>query len=218
MFLVTIPNEKGRMTDRKTHWENVFTSKSPLAVSWYQKEPTLSLKLIGAARLQKYAPLIDVGGGASALVDGLVNAAYTSVSVLDVSASAMQHARDRLAGRAVGVTWIEADVTRFDPPQQYRLWHDRAVFHFLTDADDRKRYVATLKKALSPGGRVVMQTFAVGGPQKCSGLDIVQYDARKLLGELGEDFDLLESGREVHTTPMGARQKFAWFQLDYKPA
>jgi SAM-dependent methyltransferase len=206
------------MSDRKEHWDSVYAGKSPLEVSWYQSAPVPSLKLIGAMELDKDAALIDVGGGASTLVDALVDSGYTAVTVLDVSFRALRHAQARLGARAGSVEWIEADVTDFIPKQHYRLWHDRAVFHFLTDAGDRKRYVTTLKRALQPGGHLVLQTFAVGGPRKCSGLDIVQYDEPRLLDELGADFELLDSGREVHVTPAGNDQEFAWFKLARKPS
>lgn len=205
------------MTDRKKHWENVYTTKPSTEVSWYQATPDLSLRLIRDTGLNKDAPLIDVGGGASTLVDALCEQAYTATTVLDVSASALAHARDRLVDRAPAVQWIEMDITVFNPPHRYQLWHDRAVFHFLTDQTDRARYVETMKKSLQPGGHVIIMTFAIGGPQKCSGLDIVQYDAEKLQMELGNSFKLLESGYEIHKTPAGSEQKFAWFRLRYTP-
>jgi cyclopropane fatty-acyl-phospholipid synthase-like methyltransferase len=204
------------MSDRKTHWEKVYAGKSPREASWYQANPALSLELIGDAKLGKDAALIDVGGGASTLVDALLENGHTAVTVLDISAQAMRHAQTRLGASAGGVEWIEADVTEFVPPRQYQLWHDRAVFHFLTDAGDRKRYVANLKQSLAPGGQVIMQAFAVGGPKKCSGLDIVQYNANKLLTELGPAFKMLQSGHEIHVTPAGGEQAFAWFKLCFE--
>ena len=201
------------MSERKTHWENVYRDKSPLAVSWYQREPRLSLALIDKAALALDAPLIDVGGGASTLVDSLCDRGHTNISVLDVSAAALAHSRNRLGERGGNVHWYEADITRFRPPQRFALWHDRAVFHFLTEPADRQSYVKVLKKSLQPGGQVVMLTFAIDGPAKCSGLDIVQYDEEKMTTELGAGFELLESGREVHITPAGNQQRFAWFRL-----
>lgn len=205
------------MTDRKTHWENVYTNKPETEVSWYQPKPDLSLRLIRDTGLDKDSPLVDVGGGASTLVDALCEQAYTAITVLDVSASALTLARMRLGDRAVGVQWIETDITAFEPSRRYQLWHDRAVFHFLTDNKDRARYVEAMQKTLLPGGHVIIMTFAIGGPKKCSGLDIVQYDAEKLQMELGNSFKLLESGYEVHKTPAGGEQKFAWFRLRYMP-
>lgn len=201
------------MTDRKTHWENVYANSSPLRVSWYQEEPTLSLQLIRNTGIDLDAPLIDVGGGASLLVDRLCEEGYTNVGVLDVSATALDHARARFAGKECGVEWYEEDVTCFDPPHRYWLWHDRAVFHFLTARVDREKYVAVLKQTLEPGGHLIIMAFAIGGPQKCSGLDIVQYDANKLTQELGPGFELLETGYEVHVTPAGNEQKFMYFHL-----
>lgn len=205
------------MIDRKEHWEHVYTTRPPAEVSWYQAMPDLSLRLIRDTGLDKDSPLIDVGGGASMLVDALCDQAYTATTVLDVSASALAHARERLGDQAGAVQWIETDITVFDPPHRYQLWHDRAVFHFLTDRADRARYVETVKKALQPGGHVIIMTFATGGPKKCSGLDIVQYDAEKLQHELGNDFTQHDSGHELHKTPLGGEQKFAWFRLVYMP-
>ena len=205
------------MPDRKTHWENVYGSKSSLEVSWYQKEPTLCLRLIQNTGLAHDAPIIDVGGGASTLVDCLCENGFTNISVLDVSAQALTHAKLRLADNACDVKWHEADVTEFAPPHPFSLWHDRAVFHFLTAKEDRDRYVGVLKRALEPGGHLIIMTFAVDGPEKCSGLDIVQYDAEKLMAALGEGFDLIENGYEAHITPAAKVQKFAYFHFIRKP-
>jgi SAM-dependent methyltransferase len=201
------------MSERKDHWEKVYRDKSPLAVSWYQREPDLSLSLIAGAALPLDAPIIDIGGGASTLVDRLCDEGYTDVSVLDVSASALAHSKNRLGQKGNTLHWYEEDVTCFKPPHRFALWHDRAVFHFLTSRVDRENYIAVLKQALEPGGHLVMLTFATGGPVKCSGLDIVQYDADKLSAELGTDFELLETGHEVHITPAGNQQKFAYFRF-----
>jgi SAM-dependent methyltransferase len=205
--------ENADMPDRKTHWENIYENKSPFEVSWHQEEPLLSLQLIRNTRLALNAPIIDVGGGASMLVDKLCDEGYTNIGVLDVSANALAHAKDRLADKASGVEWYEEDVTEFKPPQQFSLWHDRAVFHFLTAKADRDKYVKVLKRALQPGGHLIIMAFAIGGPKKCSGLDIVQYDAKKLMTELGQGFELVESGHEVHLTPSGGEQKFAYFHF-----
>jgi len=201
------------MSERKEHWESVYRSKSPLKVSWYQQEPTLSLWLIASVSLPLDAPIIDVGGGASTLVDKLCDEGYTNISVLDVSASALAHAKNRLAHKANRVHWYEKDVTCFDPPHRFSLWHDRAVFHFLTKRSDRESYINVLRQALEPGGHLIIMTFAIDGPDKCSGLDIVQYDADKLTAELGAGFELMETGFEVHLTPAGNQQKFAYFRF-----
>jgi SAM-dependent methyltransferase len=203
------------MTDRKEHWENVYINRPSTEVSWYQPRPGLSLRLIRDTGLDMGSPLIDVGGGASTLADTLFDEGYQAITVLDVSASALAHASDRLGKKACGIQWVEADITAFEPSRRYQLWHDRAVFHFLTDKTDRASYVETMHRTLMSGGHVIIMTFAIGGPQKCSGLDIVQYDAEKLLAELGHGFDLLDSGHVTHITPAGDEQEFAWFRLDY---
>ena len=201
------------MIDRKTHWENVYKDSLPQRVSWYQEEPTLSMQLIRKVRLASDAAIIDVGGGASTLVDMLCDAGYTNIGVLDVSASALAHAKDRLADKACGVEWYVEDVTCFKPPRRYSLWHDRAVFHFLITKADRDSYVKVLRQALEPGGHLIIMTFAIDGPIKCSGLDIVQYDAEKLTTELGSGFQLVETGHQTHITPAGKEQKFAYFHF-----
>jgi len=203
------------MSERKQHWEKVYREKPPHTVSWYQDVPVLSLSLIDKAALPPDAPVIDVGGGASTLVDNLLERGFSNVSVLDVSATALAHGRKRLAQKGHQAHWIEEDVTRFRAPQRFALWHDRAVFHFLTGQADRDRYVDVLRHSLLPGAQVVMLTFAIGGPTRCSGLDIVQYDADRLGAELGADFKLLEWGREAHLTPAGSTQEFAWFRFKY---
>lgn len=201
------------MTDRKKHWENVYSNNSPERVSWYQEDPVLSLQLIRCTGLAHDAAMIDVGGGASVLVDSLCDEGYTNIAVLDVSANALAVARDRLADTGCKVNWYEQDVTCFSSSQQFSLWHDRAVFHFLTDQADREQYVRVLEQSLLPGGDLIMMAFAIGGPSKCSGLEIVQYDADKLAAELGQGFDLVKSGHETHLTPAGNEQKFAYFHF-----
>jgi len=200
------------MSDRKTHWEKVYSNKSALEVSWFQQKPRLSLRLIKNSRLEPAAAIIDVGGGASTLVDHLCEAGYTDIAVLDISGQALAQSRLRLAEQTCHVDWYEADVTSFQPPRQFSLWHDRAVFHFLTEKADRQKYMEVLCRALKPGGHVVIMTFAMNGPKKCSGLDIVQYNAEKMNAELGKGFVLLESGHETHLTPAGNQQKFAYFR------
>ena len=199
--------------DRKTHWEKQYSAKAPHEVSWYQENLALSLRMITASGLDKHARFIDVGGGSSTLVDCLDQAGYTRLSVLDISAKSLDFARQRLGERARHIEWLEADITEFEPPHSYALWHDRAVFHFFTEPEDRKKYVATLKKSLPPGGHVVLAAFAIGGPTKCSGLEIVQYDAPKLLRELGEEFVPVDEASEIHTTPGGVKQAFSFFHL-----
>lgn len=201
------------MTGRKDHWEHIYSEKSPLEVSWYQKEPAVSLRLIDHCRLGKDVPVIDVGGGASVLVDRLLDAGYSRLTVLDIASTSLASARARLGMRAQCVEWIEADITEFVPPHPFGLWHDRAVFHFLTETDDRKRYVETLKQTLARGGHVVLAAFAIGGPTRCSGLDIVQYDAAGLMAQLGAEFELIEQASETHLTPAKKAQLFCYFRL-----
>jgi len=200
-------------SDKRQHWEAIYSGKSPLEVSWYQKEPALSLRLIDSCGLEKDAAIIDVGGGASILVDRLLDQGYTRLAVLDISATALTFARNRLGPKAPSIEWFEADITAFQAPHPFSLWHDRAVFHFLTDAAERRRYANVLRTSLEPGGHLILAAFAIGGPTTCSGLDIVQYDADKLVAELGDDFKLVDEDAETHTTPTGAKQLFSYFHL-----
>jgi len=205
------------MSIRKEHWENVYQNKSPDEVSWYQRFPVLSLQLVANAHLAFDAPIIDVGGGASTLVDELCGLGYRNVSVLDVSASAIAHAKHRGAEKVSKVHWYEEDVICFRPPRRFALWHDRAVFHFLTNRADRESYISVLKQSIEPDGHIIMMTFAIDGPKKCSGLDIIQYDADKLLSELGPGFELEETGFDNHITPLGNQQRFAYFRFIAMP-
>ena len=204
------------MPDRKEHWENVYQRNSPLKLSWYKEDPKLSMRLVHDTEISRDAAIIDVGGGASTLVDRLVDEGYSNVAVLDVAARALTQARIRLAADACRVQWYEEDVTRFESPNQYSLWHDRAVFHFLVNKKDRDKYVKVLRQSLRPGGHLIMMTFAIDGPSKCSGLDIVQYDEPTLAAALGSGFQLMESGFENHFTPAGKQQKFAYFRFVFK--
>ena len=197
----------------KEHWESVYAQKSAQEVSWFQTMPTLSLELIAKSGLGKEEPLIDVGSGASTLVDQLLGHGYLDITVLDIAASALAVARQRLGGKAALAHWLEADITRFKPVRRYSLWHDRAVFHFLTNPDDRARYVSTLEDALAPGGHVIIAAFAIDGPTHCSGLDIVQYDADTIAFELRHAFILLETCQESHVTPAGRTQLFNYFHF-----
>jgi len=201
------------MFDKKAHWESVYKEKSPLAVSWYQKEPTLSLDLIHGTHVNSDEPIIDVGGGASVLVDCLCKEEFTNLAILDISENALLCAQKRLGDFAQSVEWYESDITQFEAPHQFSLWHDRAVFHFLTDKSDRNSYIKVLMKALRPGGHLIIAAFSIGGPEKCSGLDIVQYDAEKLTAELGEAFKLIEVRSEVHITPADKKQEFMYFHF-----
>ena len=200
--------------DRKVHWENAWQSKPASEVSWYQQVPRLSLEMIRNTGMGSRDGLIDIGGGASLLVDHLLDAGYADLTVLDVSAAALDKARRRLGRQADRVTWIESDITRFEPRRKYRVWHDRAALHFLTDEDERARYVDVLLAALAPDGQVVIASFAPGGPTKCSGLDIVQYDAEGLQALLGDRMELREQAVEFHRTPAGGEQKFGFYRFE----
>lgn len=203
------------MTAMTPHWEQVYGSKSETEVSWYQKAAEPSLSLIKSIGVSNEAAIIDVGGGSSRLVDGLLAEGFSDLTVLDISSAALEIAKHRLddEGRAK-VTWIVSDVTRWRAvPARYDVWHDRAAFHFLTEPSARAAYVARLRKALKPGGFVVMGTFALDGPQRCSGLPVTRYDAKGLAGELGEGFLLIQTIRHAHRTPSGSEQRFQFSVL-----
>ena len=197
------------------HWDAVYRTRRPGEVSWYQTNPVRSRELIGRTGASFTAPIIDVGGGASRLVDYMLADGFTDITVLDVSGAALRQARERLGSAAERVTWIEADITTFVPPRRYQVWHDRAVFHFLTSVQDRQRYVSVLRTALAPHGHVVIATFGLGGPERCSGLSVQRYSASTLAAELGSGFTLMAEEQESHVTPAGAAQVFqyCWFRL-----
>ncbi len=195
----------------KEHWENVYSTKSTKAVSWFQERATLSLQFIKSAAPHKDIVIIDVGGGASTLVDDLIIANYFNLSVLDISGAALDVAKSRLGQKASDIQWIEGDITSvLLPENQYDVWHDRAVFHFLTDAKDRQSYVAQLTKALKPGGQLIISTFAESGPQQCSNLPIVRYSPEGLQREFGDAFALQEHAFESHITPFETQQAFVY--------
>jgi ubiquinone/menaquinone biosynthesis C-methylase UbiE len=198
------------MTDvnRNSHWETVYTTKDANQVSWFQQDPAPSIELIGLARPTPESTIVDIGGGASRLVDSLVARGFRHVTVLDISQAALDAARARLGEAASQVEWVVADVTRWSPAHTFDIWHDRAGFHFLVDPAHRSAYVARLKRAVRPGGHVVIGTFAIDGPEKCSGLPVNRYDAVGLAEELGEGFELVDSRRHDHATPWNATQRF----------
>lgn len=198
------------MTDagRQQHWENVYASKGENQVSWFEETPAISLELIGLAGAVAGSGIIDIGGGASRLVDGLISRGYEDVTVLDLSAAALAAARSRLGDKEKQVTWIAADVTLWEPSRSYDLWHDRAAFHFLGKPEDQAAYVARLRRALRPGGHAIIGTFAPDGPERCSGLLVSRYDPASLAATLGRGFELLDGRPHEHVTPWGATQKF----------
>src|SRR3954451_16496643 len=195
-------------TDRKTHWEHVYSTKAETGVSWYQDEPRLSLELIGAVAPAGGGRIIDVGGGASVLVDRLLDLPFGEIAVLDISETALGKARARLGERAGRVRWVIADVTEAPELGAFDVWHDRAVFHFLTDPDDRRSYVEPTRQTVPEGGHLIIATFADDGRKRCSDLDVCRYNARSLASELGEVFSLVREARESHTTPWGSSQAF----------
>ncbi|MDE2450735.1 MAG: class I SAM-dependent methyltransferase [Gammaproteobacteria bacterium] len=195
------------------HWDAVYEKKGTSAVSWYEPHPERSLELIRSTGVPTSDPIIDVGGGASLLVDELLGLGYGDLTVLDISATVLEKLRHRLGSAASSVTFLHQDVTTFQPGRRYALWHDRAVFHFLTHREDRERYVKALRDGVRPSGHILMATFGPSGPERCSGLPTVRYDAATLAAELGADFELVASSLVVHQTPSNANQQFlyCWF-------
>lgn len=195
----------------KPHWEHIYETKAPTQVSWYQEHAGFSLQYIQNTGIRKTDPIIDVGGGASILVDELLESGFQNISVLDVSGAALQLAQQRLGPRAARVNWIEAEITQADlPPHAFDVWHDRAVFHFLVNAVDRQHYVDTVRHSVRKGGHVIIATFAPDGPERCSGLDVVRYSPESLHSEFGKGFEVVDSTSETHHTPFGTEQKFIY--------
>ncbi len=193
------------------HWEDVYRNKRFDAVSWYAPHLGESLRLIEQLCPDKTAAIADIGGGESTLVDDLLHRHHLDVSVLDISATAIDFTKQRLGEKAQQVSWHVGDITQYDfGSKQFDLWHDRAVFHFLTDSAARHRYIELVRRAVKPGGYVLMATFGPNGPLKCSGLDVVRYDAQSLHNEFGEGFTLQGSELEQHHTPMGTDQQFLY--------
>ena len=193
---------------RQDHWQAVYTSKGERDVSWFQESPSTSLDLIALAGATASSAIIDIGGGASRLVDALVAKGFSAVSVLDLSEAAVKTAKSRMGSQADKVSWIVADVTIWQPAGVFDVWHDRAAFHFLTDEGDRAAYISRLAAALKPGGHAIVATFAPDGPEKCSGLPVMRYDAESLGRTLGGAFKLVEARREAHVTPWNSVQQF----------
>ena len=193
---------------RQCHWEGVYTTKGENEVSWFQGYPTLSFELIEAVGATSETAIIDIGGGASRLVDGLLAKGFRALSVLDLSGAALEAAKARLGAQAAQVNWIVADATLWEPTEVYDIWHDRAAFHFLTEERERAGYIVRMKKALRTGGHAIVATFAPDGPERCSGLPIMRYNAETLGQTLGREFNLIETRRHTHTTPWGSTQSF----------
>lgn len=197
--------------NKKAHWETVYQTKSDQQVSWFSEHLDNSLQMILNTKVGKESAIIDVGGGTSTLVDDLLNNGFVDVSVLDISAAAIEKSKNRLAEKAVQIEWIEADITNvLLPENHYDVWHDRAVFHFLTDAEDRQKYVELVMQSLKIGGHIIVASFGENGPLKCSGLDVVRYNPETMHGEFGEEFQLISSLKEIHKTPFGSTQEFVY--------
>lgn len=193
---------------RQAHWQNVYTKKGENEVSWFQENPAPSLELIAQIGATSASAIIDIGGGASRLVDNLIDRGFEDVTVLDLSEAALDAAKERLGSRAAQVHWIVADATVWEPPKSYDVWHDRAALHFLAEDRDRAAYVARLERALKVGGYAIIATFALDGPERCSGLPVVRYDPASLGLTLGRAFQLTDARPHAHATPWGSDQSF----------
>lgn len=203
------------MSDLKSHWEKIFTRKSPNEVSWYKPHLSVSLQLIERAGISPRAAIIDVGGGDSSLVDDLLNADYSNVTVLDISAPALKRSKARLGSAANTVTWLTTDITRATlQANAYDLWHDRAMFHFLTDPASRDAYIGLCTTAVKPGGTLIIATFATDGPEQCSGLPTMRYAPTELEHQFSPAFHLTASVPELHTTPAGKVQSFVYCMFE----
>lgn len=199
------------MMKRKEHWENVYRTKTDHELSWYREHLDNSLKLILESGAGKDADIIDVGGGSSILADDLLDNGFVDVTVLDISSAALDRSKERLGKRADRIEWIAADITDVVlPKDRYDVWHDRAVFHFLTNASDRRKYLELVVRSVKPGGHIIVASFGPNGPLKCSGLDVVRYSPESMHGEFGDGFRLLKSISESHHTPFGTTQEFVY--------
>ena len=195
----------------KAHWESIYLTKAPDAVSWYRPHLEVSLSLVERAARNRSAAIIDVGGGESTLVDDLIRRGFSDLTVLDISLTALEATKKRLGQAGDRVRWFAADITSVPLPEHsFDIWHDRAVFHFLTAADDRAAYVRNVLHSMRPGGFVIVSTFGPEGPTRCSGLDVVRYDSENLHAEFGAHFRLIDSSKELHYTPWGAPQQFLY--------
>jgi ubiquinone/menaquinone biosynthesis C-methylase UbiE len=202
-------NKKETKT-RKEHWEQIYQSKKDNEVSWYQDIPKLSLELIHSLKLARNAEIIDIGGGNSNLAAKLLELGYGNLSILDISAKALERTQLKLGDRAKLVQWIVSDVLFYKPSKKFDLWHDRAAFHFLTKKDEIKKYAVTAGKLLKPSGYLIVSAFSITGPKKCSGLDITQYSEESMRDLFEKNFEFIKSLEEVHMTPMGTQQNFIY--------
>jgi hypothetical protein len=198
------------MTTPGEYWENVYTTRAEDQVSWFQTSPNVSLRLVKSAAADRSTPIIDVGGGASRLVDNLLEEGYSDITLLDISDIALSRAKTRLGELSQNVTWIVSDITEWTASRHWSIWHDRAVFHFMTDAHAQDAYIRALKQGTSSGSKVIVATFALNGPERCSGLPVQRYSAATLADRLGTDFQLYDEAIESHKTPFGTTQEFIY--------
>jgi SAM-dependent methyltransferase len=203
--------------DREHHWDEVHRTRSATEVSWYQPAAEVSLSLVERAGVERGVSTIDVGAGGSTFVDGLLDRGFADVTLLDISGAAFDATRARLGPRAALVQYIVADVTAWEPARAYELWHDRAVFHFLTDEPLRQAYRDTLRRALAPGGHAILATFAEDGPERCSGLSVQRYSAEELIAEFAAELEPLEREKSVHLPPTGGSQAFTFVLFRRRP-
>ncbi len=201
---------------RKNHWENVYKKKKTEEVSWYQLNPKTSLELILSLNSDKEDSIIDIGGGDSLLADNLVKLGFKKIYILDISSGALDRSRNRLYNKREYLNWLHSDVTDFKTDLRFNIWHDRATFHFLTDFEDIKKYVEVAEKYVKPNGYMILSTFSMSGPNKCSGLDVKQYSEESLKKTFQNKFDLVKSFDEVHTTPSNIKQNFIYCLLQRK--
>ena len=201
------------MTKTKEHWERVYSTKRETDVSWYQSHPEHSLALISSSAPDLTASVLDVGGGASHLVDELWALGYRDLTVLDVSQAALDRSKERMEAVGDKITWISADITQWTPPRRWTVWHDRAVFHFLTTSSDQDAYIRALEAATKPGSVAIIETFALDGPERCSGLPVQRYSPATLAKRIGTRFQLVSEASEAHTTPSGLVQQFTYVVL-----
>ena len=195
---------------RKEHWENIYANKKMNEVSWFQQEPTISLALIQKNTQSKDDAIIDIGGGDGFLVDNLLELGYTNITVLDISANAINKAKERLGINADKVKWIISDITKFIPTEKYEVWHDRAVFHFLTQEKDIESYKILVDENISDNGHFILATFADDGPDKCSGLEVCKYSEKDMENSFSAAFKVIESFKYKHLTPFGTIQNFTF--------